>query len=431
MLRNYLNNSVADEEDGFWVSGALGLGAIGFVYFAAAAYIYDEKHTDGSAWYPRYGRHPPVTIAISAAAGILICSPIGCLLPRGLPICSRAPIVRCFLEFIVAASWFLMPGVVSLQYCSTHRNHWCWRDVWEPSSGFDGNDFLRGFMGAAITAYSLTPVFFYVLCWHNLDWSIFDLVWSQFQAKAYTLSYVLICAIACLIDIEERRRLGLHIDGYVWAGAGISSLWMWMPLMTVLVMDAMKKQSAWFRVVWPVGYVIFVATQLVYYIYMEGQEPLTLHGIALYSWASGTLQSILLLLAGMLFTCGPLAKCEMTRYATDFVRFPVAAYIPKASVSKLLSHGSEVHYRVDEMLSHLRACVEQGRCEVSPAVFQELLEIAQRSVWEEEEAIKAGGEGVEIGLSGLHAAGEDDAASPHAGNLTPLPAAGESSVDVV
>jgi hypothetical protein len=111
-----------------------------------------------------------------------------------------------------------------------------------------------------------SPVYFTILCWNNVDWQIMRLLLKQLQFK-------MVLALALHVIVMDAWRfasLGEPVLSVIcW------SVLIWSPLVMILFIDALRRQSKLFRFAMPVAYLLYVIAGYISYGYIRSPHPIS------------------------------------------------------------------------------------------------------------------------------------------------------------
>jgi hypothetical protein len=108
-----------------------------------------------------------------------------------------------------------------------------------------------------------TPIYFTVLCWNNVDWHVMTLLSQQFQFRV-----VGGLSLWIIVMNAWRKADGFEKRDSVFFAICLSILF-WSPLLMILFMDAIKRQSKLFRVAMPAVYLLYVMVAYIIYGYIR------------------------------------------------------------------------------------------------------------------------------------------------------------------
>jgi hypothetical protein len=178
---------------------------------------------------------PLVLIIVYAVALVCCCGPCGLFcLPADKEVDN--PTVRGLLEGMVVAGWVV--GAAR----------------WVLHAVYSGREDIHpvAFLTVAVPFYILfvpSPVYFTILCWNNVDWQIMRLLLHQLQFK-------MVLALALhVIVMDAWRRASLD---HIVSSSICMSILLWSPLLMILFIDALHRQSKLFRFAMPAAYLLYV-----------------------------------------------------------------------------------------------------------------------------------------------------------------------------
>jgi hypothetical protein len=121
-----------------------------------------------------------------------------------------------------------------------------------------------------VALYYPSPMYFVILCWNNLDWQIMGLLWRQLQFKVvlvFTLHIVVMYAWHAVAA-----------EGTTLLLATFQSTLQWSPLLEIIFLDAMRRQSKLFRFALPCTYLMLVLVMYILYAYTYHPVVITTNG---------------------------------------------------------------------------------------------------------------------------------------------------------
>jgi hypothetical protein len=120
-----------------------------------------------------------------------------------------------------------------------------------------------------ILFFFASPLYLAALCWKNVDWAVTRLLWQQFQFKMVLL-------LTAHIMVMDAWRLFYSHQSSTIVSAFCQSLLHWSPLLMVLFLDAMKRQSRRFRLAMPAAYLMYVLTKYLIFGFDHSPTPIPL-----------------------------------------------------------------------------------------------------------------------------------------------------------
>ena len=174
-----------------------------------------------------------------------------------------------------------------------------------------------------------------------------QLLWQQFQFK-------MVAALALLVMVMNTWRFTSIGASVIIAIAG--SVIVWSPLLMILFLDAMKRQSRLFRIAMPSAYLLYVLTSYINYGYIYQPTPIiqpdtNSTGSAQAASAFGTFEGQI---SGSLSSIGLLMLTCLRSAASDktgggSINFPMKiAKVMKDTVALILKGKGKMMTQVDE-----------------------------------------------------------------------------------
>jgi hypothetical protein len=111
-----------------------------------------------------------------------------------------------------------------------------------------------------------SPIYFTVLCWNNVDWHVMTLLSQQSQFRV-------VGGLSLWIIVMNAWRQVDRKDDSVLFEIGLS-IPFWSPLLMILFMDAIKRQSKLFKVAMPAAYLMYVMVTYIYFGYIQSPTPI-------------------------------------------------------------------------------------------------------------------------------------------------------------
>jgi hypothetical protein len=275
------------------------------------------------------------SIAVLVGLGVFSACGLFCL-PAEVPLDS--PTLRGLLEGLVVVAWIIGVGFWAMY-----------------AAKVESQEIVSTMNILYRLLFVPTPVYFVLLCWHNIDWQIMRLLWMQFQCK------MVVALDVHVMVMYAWREMAVFHSPFLFAIA--ESLSVWSPLLMVLFLDAMGRQSRLFRVAMPVVYLAYVVVTYIYYGYIHATNPIvflnTTEGV--HSEIAAVAGSFEGQISGSLLTLIFLMLTFLTNSIEDVVRavingsvlgsaisFPLRiATIMKASVPLIIEGGGILKTEVD------------------------------------------------------------------------------------
>ena len=164
------------------------------------------------------------------------------------------PVVRGLMEGLVVAGWL---AAVAYKIADAIENGFLYGTVFTRSFSV-----YSGLYTLNIFFFFLSPIAFVVLLWGNIDFFVLRLLWQQFQCKMVVL--LTVDVVVMYAWRVHKRHPEVNVLFFI-----CLSILTWLPLIMILFLDAMRRQSSVFRIILPVVYVVYVLVGHTTYGYLR------------------------------------------------------------------------------------------------------------------------------------------------------------------